>query len=156
MSASSRSAVAIHILGMVAGGAMMGDAPVTSEDIAESVNTNPVVIRRILGSLRAAGLVSSQPGAHGGWRLTRQPEAITLRDIYHAVEDDEPLFALPQRAPNPGCRIGANIRRVVGSYFRQAEAAMEASLACATLADVLRDLIARHSSPSDAESQEAD
>jgi len=143
MSASSRSAVAVHVLGMVAAGAMSGDVPVTSEGIAASVNTNPVVIRRVLGSLRAAGLVSSQPGARGGWRLARRPEAITLRDVYRAVEDDAPLFAPPRRAPDPGCPIGANIQRVVRGYFRQAEAAMEQSLATVTLADVLRDLAAR-------------
>lgn len=137
MYANSRFAVAVHTLGFV--GFAAGRHPATSEDIAISVNTNPVVIRRVLGLLRDAGLVTSQPGPGGGWRLTRGPDAITLRDAYRAVEP-EPLFALPQRPPSASCDVGRNVRQVLNRYFEDAEIAMEESLATVTLADVMADV----------------
>src|SRR5918997_7038116 len=137
MYANSRFAVAVHTLGFI--GFAEGRHPVTSEDIAVSVNTNPVVIRRLLGMLREAGLVTSQPGPGGGWRLTRRPEAITLRDAYRAVEPD-PLFALPPRKPCAQCDVGRNVQQVLNRYFTDAEAAMEERLAQTTLADVMADV----------------
>ena len=137
MNTNSRFAVAVHTLGFV--GFAAGRHPVTSEDIAVSVNTNPVVIRRVLGLLREAGLVTSQPGPGGGWRLNRRPDAITLRDAYRAVEPD-PLFALPQRPPSAACDVGRNVQLVLDHYFKDAEAAMEESLANVTLADVMADV----------------
>ena len=137
MYANSRFAVAVHTLGFV--GFADGRHATTSEDIAVSVNTNPVVIRRVLGMLREAGLVTSQPGPGGGWRLNRRPDAITLRDAYRAVEP-EPLFALPQRPPSATCDVGRNVHLVLDRYFKDAEAAMEESLANVTLADVMADV----------------
>lgn len=137
MQSSSKFAVAIHALALarIAKEAASGRA-ITSEQMAESVNTNPVVIRRILGSLRDAGLVNSQPGPGGGWTLTRPPADISLRDIYRALED-EPLFALPQREPGAECPLGKQFPFVVERCFRDAEQAMEAHLANVTVADVI-------------------
>lgn len=137
MQHSSRFAVAIHVLALarVAKGEFAG-SPVTSEQMAESVNTNPVVIRRILGTLREAGLVVSQPGPGGGWRLSRTPGEITLRDVYRAVES-EPLFALPRREPNTECAVGRMLPGVLETCFRDAEAALEAQLSEITVADVI-------------------
>ncbi len=137
MYANSRFAVAVHTLGFV--GFAEGRHPATSDDIAVSVNTNPVVIRRLLGMLREAGLVTSQPGPGGGWRLNRRPEAITLRDAYRAVEP-EPLFALPPRPPSAHCDVGRNVQQVLNRYFADAETAMEERLAQTTLADVMADV----------------
>src|SRR5436190_15480678 len=83
MSTSSRFAVAVHILTLMA---WSDDEPLKSDQVAESVNTNPVVIRRMLLELSEANLVNSQTGATGGSRLSRKPEEITLQDVYHAVE----------------------------------------------------------------------
>jgi Rrf2 family protein len=139
MNTSCRFAVAAHIL---AGLALFGKhGPATSELIADSVNTNPVVIRRILGALRGAGLVTSQPGPGGGWTLVRPPDEITLRDVYRAVEDDG-LFALHHRPPNCNCPVGRNIQGALERYFQQAEAAMEHELAQVSVADVLRTVLA--------------
>ena len=137
MYANSRFAVAVHTLGFI--GFAEGRHPATSEDIAGSVNTNPVVIRRLLGMLREAGLVTSQPGPGGGWRLNRRPEAITLRDAYRAVEPD-PLFAMPPRKPCAHCDVGRSVQQVLNRYFTDAEAAMEERLAQTTLADVMADV----------------
>ena len=93
MSANSRMTVAVHILSFMILWAQKHPEPATSERIAHSVNTNPVVIRRLLGLLQKGGLVKSQRGVDAGWRLAKRPTAITMLDVYKAVED-APLFAL--------------------------------------------------------------
>ena len=134
MNANSRFAFANHILTLLA---CAEHEPITSAFIASSVNTNPVVIRRLLGCLREAGLVTSQPGTGGGWRLLRAPAAISLREVYRAV-DDEPLFALHHRAPNSDCPVGRSIQQALTGVFREAEFALERKLADLTIADVVR------------------
>src|SRR5688572_16043599 len=101
MAANSQFSMAVHVLSLLA---RERSGNVTSEYIASSVNTNPVVIRRIIGQLNQAGLVSSQPGASGGTRLARRAGDITLRDIYGAVDCGE-VFALHGKAPNQDCPI---------------------------------------------------
>jgi Rrf2 family protein len=141
MQANSRFAVAIHVMALakVARGDDDGCA-VTSEQMAESVNTNPVVLRRILGTLRDSGLVVSQPGPGGGWRLARPADEITLRDVYRAVET-EPLFCLPRREPNVDCAVGKRLHSVLESCFRDAEDAMTERLSHLTLADVISSVL---------------
>jgi Rrf2 family protein len=129
----------VHVLTLLAQG---GAQPMTSEYIAGSVNTNPVVIRRVLGALRAARLVTSQGGNGGGWRLVGDPEAITLCDVYRAVEKDT-LFPLHHRPPNPECPVGRHIQRALSARFAAATRAMEHELARTTVADMLRDVQAR-------------
>ncbi len=140
---SSRFAVATHILTLLA---LKGDEPLTSEVIAASVNTNPVVIRRTMAGLREAHLVVSQPGAGGGWRLVGAPEAITLCDVFRAVETDD-LLALPPKLPNASCPVGRTICGTLGEVFHEAEMAMAERLARVTIADVLRDAVPQSSSP---------
>lgn len=136
MNTSSRFAVAIHILTLLT---LNREEPVTSEFIAGSVNTNPVVIRRMLGALRTARLVTSQGGYGGGWRLVGDSEAITLRDVYRAVED-EALFPLHHRTPNPECPVGRYIQHALSKHFAAATQALEEELARTTVADVLREV----------------
>lgn len=133
MSISSRSAVGVHVLTLLA---QAGDEPLSSEAMARSVNTNAVVIRRELGLLRRAGLVGSQEGSGGGWRLARAPERITLLDVYRAVEK-ETLFSLHNRRPNPACLVGRNVQGALEDVFGDAEAAMERRLEQTTIDDVL-------------------
>ena len=137
MSTSSRFTVAVHTLTLLA---QQPDDLLTSELIAGSVNTNPVVIRRVLGELRVAQLVTSQGGNGGGWRLVRAPETITLRDVYCAVED-EPLFGLHHRAPNPDCTVGRHIQQALNRHFDEARRALEQHLERTSIADVLREVL---------------
>src|SRR3954449_8656854 len=95
---SSKLSVGIHMLTIFA--LKPGEA-LTSEFIACSVNTNPVVIRRLLGSLRDAGIVDSKTGVGGGWSLLVDPERLTLLDILRAVEPQNEIFALHRSEPNP-------------------------------------------------------
>ncbi|QCX76151.1 Putative HTH-type transcriptional regulator YwnA [Streptomyces sp. YIM 121038] len=142
MSANSRMTVATHALTWMALVCpKRPDGIVTSDEIAASVNTNPVVIRRTLGGLRDAGLVVSQRGQGAGWRLAREPGAITLRDVYLAVEPD-PLLALHASAPNRKCPVGRGIPPVLRGAYDRAEEAMKAELAAVTVADVLKETVA--------------
>ena len=136
MRANTRFTVAIHTLTVLAQGHA---EPVTSEYIAGSVNTNPVVIRRVLGALRRARLVESQGGNGGGWRLVANPTAISLADVYRAV-DGEPIFPLHHRTPNPNCPVGKHIQGALIERFAAANTAMEAELARTSLEDVVRDV----------------
>ena len=106
-----------------------------SAEIASSVDTNPVVIRRLLGSLLKAKLVTAQKGATGGFTLARNPEKISLRDIYRAV-DPEPDQGLRHFSPNHDCPVGAKIEAILAGAFAKAQTAMEAELHRTTLTDV--------------------
>ena len=133
MQISSRFSVAIHVLTLLA--ALPGEL-LTSDRIAGSVNTNPVVIRRILGQLKQAGLVEVRAAA-GGTYLRRDPAALTLLEVYQAVEASEPqLFSIHER-PNPHCVVGRSIQAVLDSTLQRAQAALEQELAATTLAQVL-------------------
>lgn len=132
-SSSSRFAVAIHVLTLMA---RTGDEPLKSEQVAESVNTNPVVIRRILCQLARARLVHSQTGAAGGSRLARPSRQITLLEVYRAVEAGE-VFSLHRQPPNQQCYVGMNIETVLGGVLEEVGSAVESVLAKITIEDVL-------------------
>jgi DNA-binding IscR family transcriptional regulator len=136
MSENSRFAVAVHALTLMS----LEKRPLTSEFIAGSVNTNAVVIRRVLADLRTARLVASRGGAGGGWRMLRAPEAISLRDVYRAVEAPR-LFGLPGQPPNPSCPVGSTIQPLLSRQFELALQGMESALGRTTVADMLRESV---------------
>jgi Rrf2 family protein len=137
MAANSRLTIAVHALAWMALARRRdGREELTSEEVAASVNTNPVVVRRSLGDLRRAGLVEVRHGPGGGWRLTRPVEAITLLDVYDAVETD-PLFALHHGEPNLQCPVGKGIRPALRIVYGEVEGAMRERMARTTVAGVL-------------------
>lgn len=136
MTRSSRFATAVHVLTLMA---VEKDQAVTSDYIASSVNTNPVVIRRLLRMLADAGLVSSCPGSAGGSRLARNASKITLLDAYAAVESTE-LFGEHSQQPNARCPVGRNIVDVLAPRLQAAENAAAASLKKTTIADLITEV----------------
>ncbi|HEV7978933.1 Rrf2 family transcriptional regulator [Amycolatopsis sp.] len=140
MSANSRLTVAVHALAWVGLYQSRGYAVATSEQIADSANTNPVVIRRLLGELRAAGLVHAQRGAGAGWMLARDLAEITLLDVYDAIESG-PLFGMHRAEPNQDCVVGAGIQPALKSVYGRLDQALRAELAATNVADVLKDVL---------------
>jgi len=134
MKTSCRFAMAVHVLAVLA--YKEGD-PVSSSCLAGSINTNPVIIRRLLLSLKRAKLIETRKGAGAGSRLTRSPQRIHLADVYHAVETHE-CFTTPARKPITGCPVGNCIRKTLEKVFTSAEAALERDLEKTTLADIVQ------------------
>ncbi|AET58138.1 hypothetical protein HPL003_06875 [Paenibacillus terrae HPL-003] len=133
---SSRFSIAVHILTLIA--IMPGEC--TGDFIADSVNTNPVVIRRIMGMLKKASLIDVRPGI-GGASLLKEPESITLLDVYHAVEviDKGQLFNF-HKDPSPLCPVGKNIEASLLGELAEAQAAMEQRLKCVTIQKMLNQV----------------
>ena len=125
--------MAVHVLAVLA--YKEGEA-VISALLAASVNTNPVVIRRLLLLLQAAGFIETRKGAGAGSRLSRAPERITLAEVYQAVETDEP-FASHSKRPNRACPVGNCIQAALEKVFASGEAALQRELAKTSLADIL-------------------
>jgi len=142
MKFSTRLPIAVHILLCLD---VLGDrTKFTSNVLAGSVGVNPVVVRNVLGQLKAAGLVAVEPGV-GGASLTKEPGEISLRDVLEAVEDDAGVFRMHEH-PSPECPIGRNVHAVLGAELDAAERAMLDRLASTTLADLAdetRRLIAK-------------
>ncbi len=133
MRTSCRFAMAVHVLAVLA--YKEGDR-VTSALLAGSVNTNPVIVRRLLLALQRARLVETCKGAGSGSRLSRSPGRINLAEVFRAVEAVEP-FATPSRKPNAACPVGHCIRETLDRVFASAEAALERDLEKTTLASVI-------------------
>ena len=136
MAANSQFAIAVHVLALLAKG---GEENVKSDCVAKSVNTNPVVIRRLLCSLSQAKLVVSQTGGSGGTRLARQPEEIRLNEIYRAVSGGE-VFALHRQTPNQNCLVGKNIQTVLENLQTEIDGVIEQKLAALTLQDIIESV----------------
>ncbi|MFC6880866.1 MULTISPECIES: Rrf2 family transcriptional regulator [Actinomadura] len=139
MGLSSRSAVAIHALTMLG---RSGVHSLTSAEIADSLASNPVLVRRVLGSLRDAGLVWSTEGRGGGWSLARAPREITLYDAYTAVEAG-PVLARHAHPPSDACPVGRHMQDLLEAEFRDAEQAMEERLGRTTIAHLVRQVLDR-------------
>jgi Rrf2 family protein len=140
MSSNSRLTIAVHALAWMALARDRGVEWMTSEQVAVSVNTNPVIIRRSLGDLHRAGLVDVRRGAGAGWSLVRDPGQITLLDVYDAVEQ-EPLFAMHRSEPNLACPVGYGIRPVLGHVYDDIDETLRRELAGTSIADVLRSTL---------------
>lgn len=138
MRTSSRFTIAVHIL--LAIGYFDGKEKTTSDFIAQSVGVNPVIIRRTLGQLKTAGLVTVEAGV-GGASLARDPHEVTLLDVFDAVEADEgnALFGFHGH-PNLDCPVGKSIHTILDPKIGDAQDALRESLRETTLDELLSDL----------------
>ena len=140
MAANSRMTVAVHALAWMALAERRGHEVLTSAQVAASVNTNPVIIRRCLGDLRAAGLVRVRHGAGAGCSLARSPAEISLLQVHDAI-GQEPPFGLHASEPNLECPVGRGIRPALGRVYGGIEQTMRRELSAVSIADVLRDTL---------------
>ncbi|MGW5095445.1 Rrf2 family transcriptional regulator [Streptomyces nodosus] len=140
MSANSKLTVATHALAWMALNERQGCELTTSDQIANSVKTNPVVIRRLMSEMSKAGLIESRRGAGAGWRLARSPETISLWDIDKAL-GPEATFAMHRNEPSDSCPIARGIRPALLPVYARVDDAIRRELASTSLAEVLRDTL---------------
>lgn len=131
MKRNGRLSLALHTLGHMASDPNLMR---TSADIAAHAGTNPVVVRRVLGQLRKAGLLVSEKGHAGGWRLARAPDAITLADVYIAL--DERLIATGDAGDTPSCSLEHALHRRVSGVLEDVERSLIERLAATTISEV--------------------
>ncbi|MGV2909381.1 Rrf2 family transcriptional regulator [Achromobacter sp. AGC25] len=112
--------------------------PMTSDDLGRVMQTNPVVIRRIMAGLRDQGLVRSEKGHGGGWTISCDFNRVTLRDIYEALGSPE-IFAMGNRSEAPGCLVEAAVNKALTGAFEDAEALLMDRFGAVTLAALSKD-----------------
>lgn len=122
MRRDSRLSVALHAL------LHMAEAEtLTSEQMAAQGDTNPVVIRRTMGGLRAAGIVRSEKGHGGGWSLARKLEDVSLYDVYEALGEPT-IFAIGNRTESTGCVVEKAVNRTLADALEKAQTLLVAQL----------------------------
>lgn len=134
MRRDSRLSGVLHVLLHIA----EHDGPATSETLAAAMQTNPVVIRRIMAGLRERGYVRSEKGHGGGWTLSCDLAAVTLRDVYEALGEPS-LLAMGNRTDAPGCLVEQAVNAALGDAFADAEALLLARFGAVTLAQLSAD-----------------
>ena len=142
-----RFTIALHIFACV--DTFKEEYKVTSDFLAASINTNPVIVRKILSQLKNAGLINVARGT-GGITFTRPPADITFLDVYEAIEPVEngDLFHFHE-APNPACPVGRNIHGLLDGKLLAIQSAMETEMKKYTIADIhngLQELLAKEMS----------
>ena len=137
MQISSRFTMAIHMFACID---TFSNQKMTSDFMAESIGTNPVIVRKILQQLKAAGLVEVARGT-GGVKVTKPFDQITFLDVYRAVEcaPEEELFHFHEN-PNPKCPVGKNIHGILDKRLLKVQSAMEEKLSKMTLEYVKKDM----------------
>jgi len=134
MRRDSRLSVALHALLHMADSGLL-----TSEAMAEQMETNPVVIRRTMAGLRAAGIVRSEKGHGGGWSLARALDDVTLYDVYEALGEPT-ILAMGNRTESTGCLVEKAVNRALGDAFEAAEALLVKQLRGVTMASLAREV----------------
>ena len=130
----SRLSGVLHVLLHMA----ESDRPMTSDMLATAMQTNPVVIRRIMSGLREGGYVTSEKGHGGGWMLAKDLNAVTLRNVYTALGSPD-LLAMSNRTEMPGCLVEQAVNAALDQAFQDAEALLLARFGEVTLAMLSAD-----------------
>ena len=137
MQISIKCSVAVHCLIFIH--EAKGIAKVTSNLLAESTGSNPVVIRNILSALKKAGLITVPRGT-GGAELCADPSQITLYQIYSALEPDG-VTSIIGIHPCDGrpCPVAQNIRKVLEPPYHKIEDAVKEAIEGITLQSMIDD-----------------
>lgn len=138
MSDSQKFPVAAHALAYLAH--MDANAPegaISSAELAASMPTNPVVVRRVTAMLAKAGLIATRAGANGGAWLLQDPETICLDKVLHAVDGCAHLGKATLGVE--GCPVGERIPDRITEALKAADAAAVERLSKITVADLLKE-----------------
>ena len=136
MAVNTQFSIAVHIVAALGYGCG-GDK--ISANLAESVNTSPSFVRRVLSKLSKAGLVETTTGKAGACRLAKKPERISLLDIYKAV-DAPRAFAIHNYANQRNCPVSCHIKNALENALGKTQKSMEKSLGEITLATIISDI----------------
>jgi Rrf2 family protein len=131
MKRNSRLSLALHTLSHMAAEPKQMR---TSVDIADHAGTNPVVVRRVLGHLRKAGLLHSEKGHAGGWSLAKPARDITLADVYLALE--ERLIPVDDSQTDHSCSVEHAMHRRVNDVMKDVEQTLIKRLSETSIADL--------------------
>jgi len=134
---NARFSLAVHILCLLAS---EPEGRLTSEYLAVSIGANAVVLRRLLATLRRAGLVSSKSAGGGGWKLAHTADQITLDQVRQAVNEGESA-KIHRNSPHPNCPIGKGVRQVLLGVYSAADAAIDRELTGISVADILSSVL---------------
>jgi len=138
MKYSHKLSDAVHILSYIE---IYKDGDLSSRAIADSVESNPSLIRKLMAQMVRAGILISSPGKVEP-KLGRPASKITLLDIYHALEDDEPLLHVDPKT-NPSCIVGSNIQDTLNVAYDRVQKAAEESMRDVTLQSLIDDILVR-------------
>ena len=119
------------------------DGPMTSETLGQCLGTNPVGLRRTMGLLRDAGLGTAERGHSGGWRISADLGAVSLRRLHEALGEPA-IFAIGNRNETPECLVEQSVNAALEGAFAEAEALLLERFAYVTLADLAQDFARRH------------
>ncbi|MEL6103752.1 MAG: Rrf2 family transcriptional regulator [Pseudomonadota bacterium] len=132
MKRNSRLSLALHTLSHMAGDP---NRVRTSADIADHAGTNPVVVRRVLGKLREAGLLTSEKGHAGGWRLAKSAESITLADVYLAL-NEQLVSGVTEDAGPSHCSVETGLQKRIAEVLEEIEESLVQRLRETSITDV--------------------
>lgn len=138
MKRDSRLSGVLHVLLHLA----EAERPIPSEMLAKAMDTNPVVLRRILSGLRDRGMVTSEKGHGGGWAIACDMTAVTLRDVYEAVGEPT-LFAMGNRTREPSCLVEQAVNAALDDAFDDAATLLLERFGKVTLAALSADFHSR-------------
>ena len=138
----TRLSDAVHILAFIA---LSPDCELTSHKLAQSIQTNPAYVRQLMSALRTGGLLVSVKG-HPRPALAREPEKITLLDVYRAVEGNKPILHQDTHT-NPDCGVGVNIQLVLRDFYLDIQKTAEQKMQKITLKDVLEQYHTKSDGP---------
>ncbi|MFC5470323.1 RrF2 family transcriptional regulator [Cohnella suwonensis] len=137
---NSEFIIAVHSLVLLA---HRPDGMASSEEIASNVCTNPVRVRKVMSCLRKNGFVDTREGSGGGYRLSREPDGVTLADIYRALAAGSLAPSWCSGDPQSDCMVGSNMGDVMNAVFCGADQQLEMYLESITIGQMLSRIAAK-------------
>lgn len=134
---NSEFTIAVHSLVYLAN---LPDKMASSEMIAHNVGTHSARIRKVMSGMRRSGYVNTREGSGGGYRLTIDPELVTLADIYRVMAQGSLIPTWCSGDPSMDCRVGSNMTSVMFGIFCTAEKKLEEHFSAITISDVLQQI----------------
>lgn len=134
---NKRFATALHILSALA--YHEEQTPLNSDLLAQSINTNPVVVRRILKKLTQGGIVQTLRGKHGGVRLAKKPSSIRLGEVYDCLHSRH-LISMNEKPPKKDCKVSCSMGKIMEVLSAGVEKSVKGYLNRQSLCDVVKKI----------------